>query len=473
MLVALARRPQQHAPPEHEANGDGTRAAGDALSAPHRALTSGRRVALVQFAVCSVAVLLVVGTIGAVALRKAATRESLEDARALTASIARGVIGPEITASVLRGNADAIDRLDAIVRARVLHDPVVRIKVWTRDGRIAYSDANELIGQRFALPPDVERGFMNPRGHAKLSELSRPENGFERGQTRLVEVYMGVTTPSGEKVAVETYRLAGSIDDGTRRIWRAFLPVLLLVVLALAAAQVPLAFFLARRVRQQAQERERLVRRADDRVEAERLRIAAELHDGVVQDLVGVAYELRAVADDLPDDPYAQPGGGLGDILRRSEQSCRNSVRALRALLLELRPSERRAEALEATIDRLAGPMRERGVDVKVDVALERPLPADVAELVYRAAQEGLRNVDRHAGARSAGVRVADDGREVTLRVHDDGCGMTAADLEEQRAAGHMGLRLLADGIAARGGSLGIESEPGTGTRLTLCLPWA
>jgi signal transduction histidine kinase len=50
---------------------------------------------------------------------------------------------------------------------------------------------------------------------------------------------------------------------------------------------------------------------------------------------------------------------------------------------------------------------------------------------------------------------------------------MTTTDLQEQHAAGHMGLRLLAEGIAARGGSLEIESEPGTGTRLTLWLPWS
>ena len=86
----------------------------------------------------------------------------------------------------------------------------------------------------------------------------------------------------------------------------------------------------------------------------------------------------------------------------------------------------------------------------------------DVSELVHRAVQEALRNVDRHAGARTAEVTLTDDGSAVRLAVHDDGRGMTATDLEEQRAAGHMGLRLLAEGIAARGGSLEIESEPGT-----------
>jgi signal transduction histidine kinase len=52
--------------------------------------------------------------------------------------------------------------------------------------------------------------------------------------------------------------------------------------------------------------------------------------------------------------------------------------------------------------------------------------------------------------------------------VEDDGRGVTAADLAEQRAAGHVGLALLAERVVARGGQLGIVSEPGRGTRLTL-----
>jgi signal transduction histidine kinase len=64
-----------------------------------------------------------------------------------------------------------------------------------------------------------------------------------------------------------------------------------------------------------------------------------------------------------------------------------------------------------------------------------------------------------------------DGGGAVTLVVEDDGRGMTGDNLREQHAAGHMGLALLADGVAARGGSLSIESEPGTGTRVRVTLP--
>ena len=146
-------------------------------------------------------------------------------------------------------------------------------------------------------------------------------------------------------------------------------------------------------------------------------------------------------------------------------------MRALRSLLVDLYPSERREQGLDAAVEALARPLRDRGVDVAVDMQLDGPLPSTTAELVYRAAQEALRNVDRHAAARTASVALRSDDETVTLVVEDDGRGMTGDNLREQHAAGHMGLALLADGVAARGGSLSIESEPGTGTRVQVSLP--
>jgi two-component system, NarL family, sensor kinase len=433
---------------------------------------SPRGRARIQFVLASVAALVVVGAITAVALRHVATQQALGDARATTAAFARGVIAPALTADALRGDPAALARLDLVVRRRVLHEPIVRVKVWQRDGRIAYSDVKSLVGTRVRDAETVRAAFGSPDGHSRVTDLSQAENHFERFDDRLGEVYLPVRSAAGELVVFETYQRADTIDAAGRRLWGAVLPVLLLGLLALLATQVPLAIFHTRRARQHEREREQLMRRADDKVDEERLRIAAELHDGVVQDLVGVSYELRAVADTLPEDPpHTAPGTGLADVLRRSEQSCRTAVRALRSMLIEL-AGEPRAETVEASLVRLAEPLSDGGVSVRMTVALERDLPPDVTELVHRAVQEALRNVERHAGARTADVVLEDDGAAVLLRVHDDGRGMTAAELEEQQAAGHMGLRLLADGIAARGGTLEIESEPGMGTELTLWLPW-
>jgi two-component system, NarL family, sensor kinase len=437
---------------------------------------STRRVALAQFALCGIALLAVVATIGAVALRHVARDEALRDARALTAALSRGVIEPAMTPDVVASDPAALRRLDHLVRSRVLSPnptkpedtSIVRIKIWDAGGRIVYSDKSELINRRFTLPEDLREAMEERKTSADVSDLGRPENRFERDQGRLVEVYQPMrVSGSGEEVLLEAYHPARDISDASGRILKSFLPVALALLIALALAQLPLAWFLDRRVRADERERERLTRAGEDALETERRRIAAELHDGVVQDLAGVAYELQAAADHLPpgNDPE------LGDALRRGAGVCRGSMRALRALLVDLYPSERREQGLDAAVEALARPLRERGVDVAVDMELGDRLPSATTELVYRAVQEALRNVDRHAAARTASVALRSDNGVVTLVVEDDGRGMTGDNLREQHAAGHMGLALLADGVAARGGSLSIESEPGTGTRVQVSLP--
>jgi two-component system, NarL family, sensor kinase len=433
---------------------------------------SSGRVALAQFALSGIALLVVVGTIGAVALRHVARDEAKRDARTLTVALARGVIRPQMNEAVLAGDPVALARLDRLVHSRALgtaDSSIVRIKVWDADGRIVYSDEPRLLGKRFTLPEDLREAMERRKASADVSDLGRPENRYERGKGSLVEVYEPMRVSGGELLLLEAYFPAKDISDAGGRIAASFLLVLLAVLAALAVAQLPLAWFLERRVRGDEQERERLTRAGEDALEGERRRIAAELHDGVVQDLAGVAYELQAAADRLPPDN--DHDAELGAALRRGAGVCRGSMRALRSLLVDLYPSERREQGLDAAVEALARPLRERGVDVAVDMELDRTLPSTTTELVYRAVQEALRNVDRHAAARTASVALRDDGGAVTLVVEDDGRGMTGDNLREQHAAGHMGLALLADGVAARGGSLSIESEPGTGTRVRVSLP--
>jgi two-component system NarL family sensor kinase len=432
---------------------------------------NGRHAAFLPFALSAVALLAVVGTIGVVGLHRTAESEALRQAGQRTQAVGEGVLAPELTDAVMRGDPAALRRFDRIVRTRVLRGPITRVKLWTPDGRVVYSDEPRLIGRRFTLPEDLREAMEERKTSADVSDLARPENRFERGRGRLVEVYEPLrVSGSRQEVLLEAYHPAADISDASVRILKSFLPVALALLIALALAQLPLAWFLDRRVRGDERERERLTRAGEDALEGERRRIAAELHDGVVQDLAGVAYELQAAADRLPagnghDDPE------LGDALRRGAGVCRGSMRALRALLVDLYPSERREQGLDAAVEALARPLRERGVDVAVDMEVGGRLPSATTELVYRAVQEALRNVDRHAAARTASVALRREGDTLTLVVEDDGRGMTGDNLREQHAAGHMGLALLADGVAARGGSLSIESEPGTGTRVQVSLP--
>src|SRR3954462_9740223 len=114
---------------------------GDVRKDPMRALASTRHAALVQFAVSSAVLLAVVATIGAVLLKRVATGEALQDARAVTVAYGEGVLREHITSGVLDGHPRALRELDDAVRARVLGRPIVRVKVWSPAGRIVYSDA--------------------------------------------------------------------------------------------------------------------------------------------------------------------------------------------------------------------------------------------------------------------------------------------------------------------------------------------
>jgi signal transduction histidine kinase len=445
-------------------------AAPDEREARPRRAALGGRVALAQFTLSSLALLIVLATIGAVALRHLATNEALHDATVLTEAVSRGAVQGAISPGVLAGDPAAVDTMDTLMRNRVLGREIVRIKVWTPDGRVLYSDARQLVGHTFPLSEDSLEALAENESFAEVTDLSRSENRLERNhEARLVEVYVPLEV-DGRRVLVEAYHRADNIDAGAERIWGSFLPVLLAVLVMLGLAQLPLAAFLARRVRVEEHEREQMAREADAALEGERRRIAAELHDGVVQDLAGVAYDLKATADRL-GPPAGEEDRDLQLVLRRGATVSRESMRALRALLVDLYPAGRRPRDLGAAVGALAAPLRERGIDVSVDVRLDGGVPLDTSELLYRAAQEALRNVTRHAAARTVDIALVADGPEVELTVHDDGRGMTAEDLDARHAAGHMGLSLLADGVAARGGALSIASEPGSGTRVRVVLP--
>jgi signal transduction histidine kinase len=93
-----------------------------------------------------------------------------------------------------------------------------------------------------------------------------------------------------------------------------------------------------------------------------------------------------------------------------------------------------------------------------------------VDELLYRACQEALRNVEAHAGARNVDVRVRRAGASALLEVADDGRGL-GDDAAAQRANGHMGLQILRDLVRQAGGTLSVEPGERRGTVLRVEVP--
>jgi signal transduction histidine kinase len=149
----------------------------------------------------------------------------------------------------------------------------------------------------------------------------------------------------------------------------------------------------------------------------------------------------------------------------------RSGIRRLRALLLDLSQQRVPDEGLAAALAEAADRMSATGVQVSVQVRDLDRVPRPTAEILYRCAQEALRNVAAHSGAERVDITVAVDATDATMTVDDDGRGFEGARLAEQRAAGHLGLQALGNLVADSGGSLTASSSPGQGTRLVVRVP--
>jgi len=367
---------------------------------------------------------------------------------------------------VLRGDRRALQRLDDVVLGQVLAGSIVRVKVWSRNGTILYSDEPSLIGRRFALGEDERRLLRTGGSEAELSDLSRPENRLERSSGKLLEAYTPIRTPNGTPVLFEIYQRFGSVSSSGSRLLRALAPPLLAGLLVLLLFQVPLAWSMARGLQRGYREREDLLEDAVEASTQERRRIAADLHDGIVQDLAGVAFGLAPLAEAADRRDDADEAG----VLRAAIARLRQGVRDLRTLLVEIHPPNLASTGLEAAIGDLLSPLDAAGIDTTLQVDAGGPRASD--ELVYRAAREGLRNAQAHAGARRVDVTLTrPEPGLARLVVQDDGRGFDATERERREAEGHVGLSLLA-GLAERaGGRLSVRSTPGGGTTLELEVP--
>ncbi|MGZ4765057.1 MAG: sensor histidine kinase, partial [Ilumatobacteraceae bacterium] len=208
---------------------------------------------------------------------------------------------------------------------------------------------------------------------------------------------------------------------------------------------------------------ERLLRHAIDASDAERRRIASDLHDGVVQDLTGVSLGLAA----LGKADAISPGQAID-----ASSAIRTSIKSLRSLLVEIYPPNLREEGLESAIGDLLGRLSARGVATRLDVDLDDlALDLDTSSLLWRTAQEALRNVGAHSGAKQVRVELRADGERLHLTIDDDGRGFSADDLTDRTAQGHVGLRSLAGLVADLGGALTVRSAPGAGTRVDVEMP--
>jgi signal transduction histidine kinase len=426
--------------------------------------------AVAAFLVAGLVVLTAIGVVLAVQLRRTATDEAIREARSLTRLEATDVVG-----QVLRDEAlvpgPAYDALDRVVRQHVLGSRIVRVKIWDATGRILYSDDPELVGKRFPLGGDELAVLKSGGASAEVSNLTRSENMGEQQFDKLLQVYLGVRTPTGQRLLFETYQPYQTITDSSRRTWLISLPVLLGGLALLYLVQAPLAYRMARRLRRSQDEREALLLSSLAAADRERVMIAADLHDGVVQGLAGASFSLSAAADRA-----RERDAGSAQVMTDTAKDLRRWMRELRSLVVTITPPQLHVQGLSASLADLAATLEVRGLTVTVDVTGTEPLDETTETLVYRAAQEAIRNIVRHADASTVTLSVARGSttssrmESLVLRVRDDGRGFETGDTAA-RGRGSVGLELLSALVTSHGGTLTVDTSPGQGTELVMRVP--
>jgi two-component system NarL family sensor kinase len=430
--------------------------------------------AVARFVVGSLVAVAVVVVGGYFALRSVTIDDAERGTRQLVEVDGRLVQGV-LSDGLLKRDPDAIARVDDKVVSDVLppldtknSPPVKRVKIWAEDGTILYSDVPELIGKKFVLGGE-EREILEKGGsEAELSDLSKPENQFERQYGQLLEAHTPIRTPNGTRVLFEIYQEFSSVEAGATDRLRALAPPLLAGLLVLLLFQVPLAWSMARRLQRGHRDREMLLANAIEASDQERRRIASDLHDGVVQDVAGVAFGLAPLAENAQRRGEEREGG----VLRDSARTLRQGVRDLRTLLVEIHPPSLESTGLEAALSDLLSPLKTDGISTELHVAEDAAGGSNGDALVYRVAREALRNVQKHAEADSVRIEVTRPEPWTTrLVVTDDGKGFSEPDRAARREEGHVGLTLLESLVRQSHGTLAVRSNPGQGTTVELEVP--
>jgi signal transduction histidine kinase len=213
-------------------------------------------------------------------------------------------------------------------------------------------------------------------------------------------------------------------------------------------------------------QRKALLERTLRAAEEERVRIAADLHDGPIQRLSVLGYtlersRLRLEADDA---------GPALELLLRAQRDLSEEVHDLRRLMASLRPPALDEQGFEGALRDQVARFRDRvGIETEIRAELpHRPSP-EVETVLYRVVQESLQNVVKHARASRVWVEVRQRNGSVEVAVRDDGVGFDPKIRTGLRE--HFGLSAMREQVKMAGGQWEVASAPGQGTRVRAVLP--
>lgn len=365
---------------------------------------------------------------------------------------------PLLGADVVPGS-DPYAVFDGAVQRSLVGGETERVKVWAADGTIVYSDLPSLVGQSFDLSPPA-RGAFDGHVETTISDLEDPAHAHAESHSQLIEVYIPHAGADGSiDHVVEVEQRLDSLNEALGSIRRN-------VWLSIGAGMGALAIFLgalgvarARSVDRRRRQAERLLGALFRVQEDEQRRIVGALHDDVGQPLYRLLYGLEGSRAKLPhDDPVA-------DELDRLEGLVRDIDKTLRGELDLLYHGLAADAGLVPALRDLAGMTEgESGIDVHTSFPDRLPTLSPVARTaLFRAAQEAVVNVRKHAGAGNVWIRVETQGDRVAVDVEDDGTGTLASP--------GLGLTTTRERLEALGGGLRVEQRKRTGTRFSAWLP--
>lgn len=422
------------------------------------------RTALRRFVLSSVVAVVLLVAVSVFAADRLARTEALRNATVQAQGLA-GFVAGQVTPALRAGDPAARASLDAIIEPQLTDGDLRHVKLWSSSGMVLWSDQGSIIGRTFTLPADVQAIIGTDDAVAEVSDVDEEENVAERGAGQLLEVYVGAQDDTGQDVVFEAYVSTAQLDESRRTLLAGMVLLMVAGLLLFQLAVFPLALALARRVERGEREQSRLTRHALLASDLERRRIAQDLHDGVIQELAGLAYALPLVEADSEDGSGGRDKRRL--TLERAHQVLLDCVAALRRLITDSYPPDLETEGLVNALGDLASATETDSLTISVDVSSNGSLSGGSARLAYRVIREGLRNVTRHAQADQAVVRVRQEGREVVVQVEDDGVGLPPGGAPE----GHFGLLLLSDTISDVGGTVRVAPAPLGGTLLEARFP--
>jgi PAS domain S-box-containing protein len=201
--------------------------------------------------------------------------------------------------------------------------------------------------------------------------------------------------------------------------------------------------------------------------ERERRRIAGLIHDDLQQTLVAISLRLRMLKEQADAGKLATDLNDIGQMLG-------DSIAMSRSLTTELSPPVLQQRGLAAAFRWLKGRcMEQYGLNVDLEIVEDINPGPEVAVVLFRAVRELLLNIVKHAGVKSAKLRLSytEDGR-AEIEVSDEGAGFDPEEVRAHEGAiGGFGLFNIRERLEMLGGGLATESSPGCGSRITLWVP--